>query len=67
MNQIKDDGRIRYTRMLCVAAAVTLLSACARMDSAPPAKADIESASKAEVSMPEVVVIATRPRPDSRG
>jgi hypothetical protein len=62
--------RTPYARALYAAAIAALLSACAQAPDPTPTVSAAEASSAesaADASMPEVVIVASRERPDSRG
>jgi type IV pilus biogenesis protein CpaD/CtpE len=72
MSTMTRRTRTTSATALCAAALVALLSACAQTDSTPTARVDeTKPTATAEVNgqeaMPEVVIVASRERPDSRG
>jgi type IV pilus biogenesis protein CpaD/CtpE len=73
MSKTPRHKRTPYAAALYAAAIAALLSACAQTDQTPTVRADeakhapgTADASPTE-AMPEVVIVASRERPDSRG
>lgn len=64
MSTTTRRSRTVLASALSAAVIAALLSACAQTDSTPNARAADAQATEA---MPEVVIVASRERPDSRG